>query len=110
MDLGSYTDFQFWHSDYTIECWVYHTKLSATNIRGFYDYNNSAGVYFYLTTYGKIAMYYSSVIAESSSTTMPYRKWVHTAVLSRSSGTLKLFQDGQQVVMVDKFVNGIKHN
>ena len=97
LDLGSYTDFQFGTGDYTIECWVYHTKLSEQQTYVGDAYGNSAGVYFYLTGTNKIAMYYSSQIAESSSTTMPIRKWVHIAA-SRSSGTLKLFQDGIEVV------------
>ena len=52
--------------------------------------------YFYKNSSNRLGMYYSSEIAVSSSTDMPIRKWVHIAA-SRSSGTLKLYQDGVEV-------------
>ena len=97
LDLGSYTDFQFGTGDYTIEMFVYHIDLGGQQTYVGDDYGDSAGVYFYKTSGNKIAMYYSSGnTAESSSTTIDSNKWVHVAA-SRSSGTLKLFQDGVEV-------------
>ena len=96
LDLGSYTDFQFGTGDYTIEMFVYHTTLSGQQTYVGDNYGNSAGVYFYKNSSNRLGMYYSSEIAVSSSTDMPLRKWVHIAA-SRSSGTLKLYQDGVEV-------------
>ena len=76
---------------------VYHIDLGGQQTYVGDDYGDSAGVYFYKTSGNKIAMYYSSGnTAESSSTTIDSNKWVHVAA-SRSSGTLKLFQDGIEV-------------
>ena len=96
LDLGSYTDFQFGTGDYTIEMWVYHIDLGGQQTYASDVNGNGAGVYFYKTTTNKLAMYYSGTIAESSSTDLDSNKWIHVAA-SRSSGTLKLFQDGIEV-------------
>ena len=95
LDLGSYTDFQFGTGDYTIEMFVYHTLLSGQHTYVGDNYGNSAGVYFYKDSNNKLGMYYSSQIATGSAD-IPLRKWTHIAA-SRSSGTLKLFQDGIEV-------------
>ena len=95
LDLGSYTDFQFGTGDYTIEMFVYHIDLGGQQTYVGDDYGNSAGVYFYKDTNQKIGMYYSGQIA-TSNTNIDSNKWVHVAA-SRSSGTLKLFQDGIEV-------------
>jgi len=95
LDLGSYTDFQFGTGDYTIEMFVYHIDLGGQQTYVGDNYGNSAGVYFYKDTNQKIGMYYSGQIA-TSNTNIDSNKWVHVAA-SRSSGTLKLFQDGVEV-------------
>ena len=95
LDLGTYTDFQFGTGDYTIEMWVYHIDLGGQQTYVGDAYGNSAGVYFYKDSGHKIGMYYSGQIA-TSNTNIDSNKWVHVAA-SRSSGTLKLFQDGVEV-------------
>ena len=95
LDLGSYTDFQFGTGDYTIECWVYHIISSGQQTYLGDAYGNSAGVYFYKDSNHKLGMYYSGQIA-TGTVNIPRRQWVHIAA-SRSSGTLKLFQNGIEV-------------
>jgi hypothetical protein len=96
--------FQYGTGDYTYEFWVYHTTLSGQQT--YFSRNasgNFSGVYIYKDTSNFVGVYYSSQIA-TSSVTINANQWYYI-VVSRLSGTLRIFIDGVQRASVSDTTN-----
>lgn len=102
---GSSTDLGFGTGDFTVECWI---KKDRQEHRGIWQISGTVGG-LQTSNYGQtLALGYQSGVwqtyggtsgssHESSSYPIEADRWYHTAVC-RSSGTTKLFIDGQQVL------------
>jgi hypothetical protein len=104
LSLPSNAAFQYGTGDYTYEFWVYHTSLSGQQT--YFSRNasgNASGVYIYKDTSNFVGVYYSSQIA-TSSVTINANQWYHI-VVSRLSGTLRIFIDGVQRASVSDTTN-----
>jgi len=104
LSLPSNAAFQYGTGDYTYEFWVYHTNLSGQQT--YFSRNasgNFSGVYIYKDTSNFVGVYYSSQIA-TSSVTINANQWYHI-VVSRLSGTLRIFIDGVQRASVSDTTN-----
>ena len=92
LTLSDSTDFEFGTGNYTIECWIKHTSISAQQTYVSDTGGNSAGVYFYKDTNHKLGLYYGAQII-TGSTALAANHWYHIAVV-RNSGTSKLYLNG----------------
>jgi hypothetical protein len=104
--LSTPTDAAFLYGtgDFTYEFWVYHTSLSGQQT--YFSRATSGsfnGVYIYKDTSNFVGVYYTSQIA-TSSIAITAGQWYHI-VVSRLSGTLRIFIDGVQRASVANSTN-----
>tara|TARA_Y100000114_G_scaffold148539_1_gene161732 strand:- start:1316 stop:4294 length:2979 start_codon:yes stop_codon:yes gene_type:complete len=103
---GDYLDipdnsFHFGSDDFTVECWLYHSRDSQSSQATFLDFRNSSSNGFSLTidANGRLGVYSAhtgNLISASSSTEMSKDAWHHFAYC-RSGTTGKMFVDGTEL-------------
>ena len=103
---GDYLDipdnsFHFGTNDFTVECWLYHSRDSQSSQATFLDFRNSSSNGFSLTidANGRLGVYSAhtgNLISASSSTEMSKDAWHHFAYC-RSGTTGKMFVDGTEL-------------
>jgi hypothetical protein len=104
--LSTPTDSSFLYGagDFTYEFWVYHNSISGQQT--YFSRNasgSSNGVYIYKDTSNFVGVYYTSQIA-TSSIPITAGQWYHI-VVSRLSGTLKIFINGVERASVGNSTN-----
>ena len=103
---GDYLDipdnsFHFGSGDFTVECWLYHSRDSQSSQATFLDFRNSSsnGFALTITSNGYLGVYSTAagnLISASSSTEMSKDAWHHFAYC-RSGTTGKIFVDGTEL-------------
>jgi hypothetical protein len=84
----------FGTGDWTVEFWVYHTSVSGQQTYLGDTGGATSGPYIYKDSSHKVGLYYSSQIL-TGTTTIAINTWYYI-VLSRASGTVRLFINGIQ--------------
>jgi hypothetical protein len=84
----------FGTGDWTVEFWVYHTSVSGQQTYLGDTGGATSGPYIYKDSSHKVGLYYSSQIL-TGTTTIAINTW-YFIVLSRASGTVRLFINGIQ--------------
>jgi hypothetical protein len=84
----------FGTGDWTVEFWVYHTSVSGQQTYLGDTGGATSGPYIYKDSSHKVGLYYSSQIL-TGTTTIAINTW-YFIVLSRASGTVRLFTNGIQ--------------
>jgi hypothetical protein len=84
----------FGTGDWTVEFWVYHTSVSGQQTYLGDTPSATSGPYIYKDSSHKVGLYYSTQIL-TGTTTIAINTWYYI-VLSRASGTVRLFINGIQ--------------
>ena len=100
---GNNAAFTMSTGDFTYECWVYHTSTSGQQTYFARNTGNNNGVYFYKDTSNFPGVYYTSQVA-TSSVALTANQWYHL-VVTRLSGTLRIFINGVQTASVANTTN-----